>query len=256
MYEIVTWAILKSLVDSKGLYIQWYELDNTYYIYAADGSLRFQARIYKDSGADQTEFEATYKTATSANRPLTQLDTDGAQIVRHKAAKSGWTFSAMSMEFATSALQADCLHCKKADGTDISGVSIKIYNNSDTEITTKGVLDANLATAVKTVLDFEPPYDYELIGGSLRTETTISNDVRLWIVAVPDIAAASGGSKEMASGINLRYLTPGNVYDVDGRVSKYLTYSATYHTNKLRFIFKYPAGTSEALSIVLEHYKL
>jgi hypothetical protein len=123
------------------------------------------------------------------------------------------------------------------------------------EITTAGEGGANLATATKTILDFEPPHDYEIIGGSLRTVTSIDTDMRLWIVAVPDISAAYGGSKEMASNINLRYLTPGNVYDVDGRVSKYLSYNATYHTNKLRFIFTYPAGTTEELSITLEHYK-
>jgi len=59
----------------------------------------------------------------------------------------------------------------------------------------------------------------------------------------------------MATCINLKFLTPGNVYEVDGRVAKYLTYSATYHTNKLRFIFTYPAGTSETLAMTLEYYR-
>lgn len=182
------------------------------------------------------------------------VDTDGAQIVRLKAAKAGWAFRALGVEFTTAAL--DSLYCEDYTGATIPFVTCKYYNSSDTEVTTPGLLGANLATIVKTVVDIEPTYDYEIIGGSLRLLSTISDDCRLWIVAAPDIPAAYGGSREMASGVNLRYISSTEAFTVDGRVTKYMTYSATTHQGKLRFIFKHAAGLQATIMFLLDHYKL
>jgi hypothetical protein len=180
-------------------------------------------------------------------------DSDGAMIVRNKAAKKGWTFCSLPIEFETSRL-SDTLYSQDVNGNPRAFVTMKSYDAQDNEVTTPGLLNANYATIVKTVIDFEPPYDYEIIGGDLRTLTTIVNDMRLWIIAAPDVPAPQG-SKEMGGGINLRYLSPGNVFSVDGRVSKYATYHPVYHTNKIRMVFKYPAGTNESIMIVIQFYK-
>lgn len=251
------WSDFKSQLD-KGLPYRYLELDSTYYIYAIDGGFNFECAIDKDGNSDQTDFETNYK--ANAFTTFAQFDTDGAQIVRNKAAKRGWTFCSLPIEFATSRLQssnisgADDMYSQDSTGTTRSFITQKIYDNSGTEITTPGALGANYGNAVKTVIDFEPPYDFEIIGGDLRTLNTISSDIRLWIIAVPDIAAPNG-SKEMGGGINLRYLAPGNVWSVDGRVTKFAAYSATYHTNKIRLIFKYPAGTYENLQIIIQLYR-
>lgn len=249
----VTWSVFKSMVDAKGLLTQYIDIYDSYYLKAFDGPFEIRCIIPKTSPAssDQTDFETNYK--NTANSRLSQFDSDGANIVRVKAAKKGWTYAAIPFEFNTSSLTAP--YSKTVDGSDRPGISLKLYNSSNVEITVPGVLNVNLGTATRTVIDFEPPYDYEVIGGSIRTLTDILVDMRLWIIAVPDIPAGSGGSKEMAGGINLRYLSPGNVYQVDGRVSKLLAYDATYHTNKLRLIFDYPAGTVETLSVVMELYR-
>ena len=251
----IDWTNLKALSTSKAIPLQYVEGPTVYTVYAVDESFVTYCVIDKSPSdtTDLDDFVNNYKAIS--NIPLNQQDTDGAKIVRIKAAKRGWTYCALPFEFSTSRLGSTDLYSKMADGTDRSGISMKIYNASDVEITTPGLLGANLATAVKTVIDLEPAYDYELIGGTLRTLTDILSDMRLWIIAVPDISAASGGSKEMAGGVNLRYLSPGNEYHVDGRVSKSLTYSATYHTNKLRFILKYPAGEVETIAVTVEMYK-
>lgn len=201
------------------------------------------------------------ETAVKLLMYITQKDLDGADIVRVKAARKGWTFSAIPIEFTTSRLQSsnlsssDDLYSKDSNGVSRSFISLKLYDASDVEITSPGPAGVNYATAVKTVIDFEPPYDYEVIGGELRTLSTISSDLRLWLVAAPDIPAPLG-SKEMGGGINLRYLSPGNVWSVDGRVAKYATYDPVNHTNKIRLIIKYPAGEVENLQIVIQLYKL
>jgi len=180
-------------------------------------------------------------------------DIDGAIIVRPKAAKKGWSFWAIPIEITTSALAM--LYCKTVDGVDIPGISCKIYDNNNAEITTAGVLNANLNTCVKTVIDFEPPFDYEIIGGALRINSNPSQDIRLWIIGAPDIPAQYGGSKEFASGINLKFLAPDSSFEVDGRVTKYLVYNPATHQSKIRVVLKHPAGLQVNLQVVIHLYR-
>jgi hypothetical protein len=181
-------------------------------------------------------------------------DTDGAMITRNKAAKKGWTFCSLPFEFETARL-SDALFCQDSSGATRPFVTLKAYNANGEEVTSPGLAGINYTTIVKTVIDFEPPYDYEVIGGDLRTLTPITEDVRLWLVAAPDIPAPNG-SKEMGGGINLKFLTPSNVWSVDGRVTKYATYHPVLHTNKIRLILKYPPGVNETLTVIVQLYKL
>ena len=184
-----------------------------------------------------------------------QFDTDFAQIVRIKAAKKGWSFWALPIEITTSTLSGS-VYSKDSSNIDIPGITCKIYDNEDAEITTAGVLNANLAQCVKTVLDFEPAFDYEMIGGTLRVNSNPTQDIRLWIVGAPDIPAIYGGSKEFASGINLKFLAPDSSFEIDGRVTKYVSYNATDHRGKLRIILKHPAGLAVNLQVTIHTYRL
>ena len=181
-------------------------------------------------------------------------DIDGALIVRPKAAKKGWSFWAIPIEITTSTLSGT-LFCKDSNDVDIPGISCKIYDSNNNEITTAGLANINLATCVKTVIDFEPPFDYEIVGGNLRINSNPSTDIRLWIVGAPDIPVQYGGSKEFASGINLKFLAPDSSFEVDGRVTKYLTYDPNTHSGKMRLLFKHPAGTSVNIQITIHLYR-
>jgi hypothetical protein len=179
---------------------------------------------------------------------IRDADTDGAAIVRVKAAQKGWTFNMVGIEAATSTLNS--LYSKHFDGTTRSSLTCKYYDVSDVEITDP----ANQLNAVKMVLDYEPTYNYEIIGGKIQQASIPGSDLRVWVVAVPDIPSGSGGSKEMASCVNLKFIQPGDAVNADGRASKFMTYDATYHTNKLRFIFKHAAGLQHNVSILLETF--
>jgi len=183
-----------------------------------------------------------------------QLDTDGALIVRTKAAKKGWTFWSIPLEIVTSTIGAS-LYCKDNAGNSFSWVTAKIYDANNAEITTPGLLNANLATCVKTVVDFEPNFDFEIIGGALRISSNPGQDVRLWIVAAPDIPAQYGGSKEFASGINMKFLSANNSWDIDGRVSKFVAYDSVNHSGKIRMIIKHPAGLQVNLMFIAQIYR-
>lgn len=181
-------------------------------------------------------------------------DVDGAAIVRTKAAKKGWSFWAVPIEITTSTLSGT-LYCKDSAGNDIPGISCKIYDINNAEITTAGIANANLLTCVKTVVDFEPAFDYEIIGGALRVNSNPVEDVRLWIIGAPDIPAQYGGSKEFASGVNLKFLAPDSSFEIDGRVTKYLIYNPATHQSKMRMLLKHPAGLPLNIQIVIHVYR-
>jgi hypothetical protein len=171
--------------------------------------------------------------------------------------QTGWHYRLHGIELETSVLSS--VYEKKADGTDFSFSALKFFklvSNVETEITgddlNQTFLDAN---CVKTQLDWEPAHDYELVGGMLHQSTVPSSGVRLWIVGVPDVPAAYGGSKEFVTGVNLKFFSDQGV-SLDGRAPKFLAYSATNHTNKMRFIFRHDAGFKHKIHINMEIYKL
>jgi hypothetical protein len=176
-------------------------------------------------------------------------DTDGVPIQRIKASNSGWIYNLIPIEFTTSDLDSVC--SKHADGTNRAGITLKLYDDQDDEITSA----ENESDTVKTVVDFEPTYNYEIIGGSCRQMDTPTSAIRVWVVAIPDVPSANGGSIEMIGGINLQYIDPADKVDADGRAATFMAYNATYHTNKMRIILTHPAGTNHNLMVLLETFK-
>lgn len=260
------WTEWKVVYAAKGLPFQYDDDGSIYTIWTYDNLEAHVCQIFKGTvpdsvtasyaqatnDSDKTDFETNYK--NSGNTTLAQIDTDGASIVRIKAAKRGWSFWSVPIEIVTSTLGGS-LFCQDNAGNNISWITCKIYDGSNNEITTAGLLNANLNTCVKTVIDFEPTFNYEIIGGSLRVNSNPGSDIRMWIVAAPDIPAYLGGSKEFTSGINLKFLSADNSWEVDGRVTKSVTYDPVYHSGKIRMIIKHPAGTQVNLMFVAQLYR-
>lgn len=258
------WTQWKAVYAVKGLPFQYEESSQMYTIWSYDGQEVLLCQIFIGSvpessqvnqvqnDLDKTDFETNYK--PSGNVALSQLDSDGAQVVRVKAAKRGWSFWAVPIEITTSTLGGS-LFSQNSDGTDIPWINCKIYKADESEITTAGLLNANLSQCVKTVIDFEPTFDFEIIGGDLRINSNPASDIRLWIIGAPDIPAMYGGSKELTSGINLKFLAPDSSFTIDGRVTKTFTYNATDHRGKVRLILKHPAGTQVNLQFVVHLYR-
>jgi hypothetical protein len=187
-----------------------------------------------------------FSCATFGGVVIPNQDSESAQIVRIKTAPLGWSFEAHGIEFETCVLNS--IHSKNADGTDHIGIILKLFKQDGTEITTQAEADTS---CVETRIDWEPAYDYELIGGLIALEDRPTEDFRIWAVGVPDIPAASGGSIEMISTINMRFIVEG-MLQFDGRSS---TYNATLHTNKMRLVIKTAAGFKDKGVIVFEHFK-
>ena len=86
----VPWSALKQVADVKGV-LQYIEDTDNIYVFLVDGNFYLTCIINKHVDKESKEdFETNYK--PEANLNLWQNDTDGAQIVRVKAAKKGWSF--------------------------------------------------------------------------------------------------------------------------------------------------------------------
>lgn len=181
-------------------------------------------------------------------------DSDSAPLSRIKIAPSGWHYQLMSFEVETA--KKDSLYCKDSEGTDLGYASVKFYNDDDEDIS--GQLQAVLDTScTKTVVDFEAPFDIEIFGGILNHEGLPASDVRVWVIAAPDIPAELGGKIHFFNGgLNLKYITSAESIKTDGKVPKRIKYDPVYHSGVFRLVIKHGTGFKHAIQLGFEYYKL
>jgi hypothetical protein len=175
-----------------------------------------------------------------------QLTDDGRMVSRQTVAQSG-RHRMRCFTFYTA--DPSKLHNKKCDDTNYEDITQKEYDADGVEITS-----APYTGSVKTVLDFEPAHDYEIIGGEVSVPSDLKDGTTdAWFAAcigVPDVPEQMGGNVNFVNCVNLEAFD--GILDIDGRATTYMTYNATYHTNKIRFVFKHPAGVSKRFQIFLE----
>lgn len=246
MQKELNWTNFKSFLSSRNLSCQYFDDGNSYYLYALDGYLSVFCLIPKDSPAntDQSDFETNFK--STGNKSFT--DNDNILVVRNKIAIKGSSYRLIPAEVTTAKYNG--LFSQDYAGNNRTFITHKIYDSNGNEITDS----QNEGNAVKSIIDFEPTYDLEIIGGECNQKTTPTTDIRIWAIAVPDVAAQYGGSKEMVGGINLKYIDATSKISIDGKASKFMAYNATYHTNKIRFIIKYDQGVQHDLMIILHYF--
>lgn len=248
----LTWTEFKQVVSNNSLRIQYIDKNKFYHLYTADDTVNYTCDISKaptaPGGSDQEDFENNYK--DDANGGLSPKDSDGSPIARTKMTKSGWHYQLYGLEMQTAKLNS--LVDKDVDGSSLSNSTIKFYDNNDTELTTQAELDSS---CVKTVIDWEPPWDYEIIGGTFRQLNVPASDTVMHVIAVPDIPAGSGGSIPFVNNINLRFVGTEDRIEANGRTSKHLTYSASLHTNKLRIIVEHNVSVQHRMQIQFEIFR-
>ena len=185
-------------------------------------------------------------------RSNTLRDESNRPLMQNTICPDGWTYQHLNFEIQTGIL--NCLYAKDYAGDNVPGLTLKFFDGSGNELIagTQAELDSS---CVVTQLDYEPTVDFVLVGGGITHMTVPTNDLRLYVVGVPDLSAAYGGSKEFIVGLNLKFHEPKFVWDIDGRTGKKLTYDATYHTNKMRLICKHSLAENIRIKIHYETYK-
>src|SRR3954464_5724144 len=112
------WTGWKAVYAAKGSPFQYDDDGALYTIWTYDADEIHMCQIWKgtvpdlavaaysqaQNDSDKSDFETNFKSL--GNMPLSQLDTDGASIVRIKAAKRGWSFWSIPIEIVSSTLGA------------------------------------------------------------------------------------------------------------------------------------------------------
>jgi len=257
------WPEFKTVIDS-GLQYSWVlDSNQNNVINVLDGSINYRC-VISDSDTDYSDWDTNYKPASKKN--LTPLDSDGALIQRTKTTKTGWHYEPRSLDFYSSKLNS--LYNRKDDGagiddgTDYGDGVLKFYNASNTELVQGGSeTDADFqirldAGCVKTHLDWQSTYDFDIIGGALQIKNKPTDRAYIWCIVAPDIPENLGGSVPyFAGGINLEFFTAGASMKFDGRGIKSFVYDPVNNSNKVRFIIKHKAGEQIGLQIMIDQFK-
>lgn len=180
-----------------------------------------------------------------------ELDEQGRQIVRTAAGRAGWTYLARSIELETSKIGS--LFSQDYTGNNLTDVSLKFYNSNNQEVTTPN----DEMSIVKTVLTVKPNYDYELISGNLRQQTSPNSDVRIWTIG--GILELGGPYvKEFTQCINMKFIGADEQVTTDGRASKYMKkdiVGVPYQGNQLQVIIRHTAGVYHKIMLILEYFR-
>lgn len=254
MKRIRDWTEFKKYLD-RGLSPQEIADDDNegqVNIILIDGFLKVYFRAYKGNETDDTSTEWTeYKNNYQANANKTFTDSNGIPLARTKITKSGWHYQAHGTEFVTAKLNS--VFNEDANGNDLGLTTIKYYDNNNVELVagTQAELDAN---CVKTVFSWESDQDIDVIGGILEQPVPPTKDVRVWVIAIPDLPAANGGSVPFTQGgVNLRYIS--GSLDIDGKTAKTLPYDSTYHTSKFEIIVKHDTGYQTPIHMIFNLFR-
>ena len=204
--------------------------------------------VYNDGSSDVTDPAKAWSYLTGEQ--VFHTDSENAQFFLPKYAPAGWSYEAHPIEFKTSTLSS--IYSKDESLNDYGFSTIKFYDTMGAELTTQNDIDAN---CVKTVVEWEPTVDYLIIAGRMFWVDTITTDVRVWVIGVPNLTYAQGGSRRFVGGVNLKFIKEKSGLTTDGRAPKRLNYNATYHTSKFKYIIRHAAGDKIDFQLIHDIYK-
>lgn len=255
-----TWSEFKAICTKKSLSIQFEQFDSGYRVYGPDANALvweiFLPLVIPDEqgnaipNPDRLDFETNFKATANSKITQVQVDSDGAPMSRVKVAPSGWSYQLRMFEFQSSVVGSTIN--RDANKRDLSDAKLTLLSADGQEIADQGAADTDCA---RTMLDIEPPYDYYIVGGNVKTGSEPNLTTYVNVMGAPDIPAQFGGSKVFVQNVNLRYIQIERGVEADGRAAKWLQYNPTLHTNKLRFMFDHEPGYKLAIAIFLELYK-
>jgi hypothetical protein len=203
-----------------------------------------------DTVASDTTCEFDYVDLENFNEVATNATSrsswDGRQEVRITPALNGARLHLIPIYFKTA--DSSSLHNVGPERalTDITYTML----DADEDVTT------DPQEAVATLIDFEPEFNYEIMGGSLLIDPTlIGGTSDAWwgiIVGVPDLPSSVGGSVPFSREFNLEMC--GTSQEMDGVATTFMLYHPLYHTGKIRAHIKHPVGASKRFQFFLRTF--
>ena len=182
-------------------------------------------------------------------------DSSGRAIMRGASTIKGWHYQAHSVQFSIN--QINSVYNKDEDGNDLGFSTMKVYDTNGIECITQADADVN---GVKTVLKWEPNFDFEVISGNIRQENKQSQDIYMYVNAIVPTGLPSPNDFSKIpftnGGINMKYIGADEILKTDGRSAKYLPGASGAY---FEIIANYSAGSllsgGHEMSIIFEIYK-
>lgn len=261
-----SWSDWKGIQSNKNIVLQLDSDGTKYTIYGYDGPEVHVCFIWIDdppantqaagysagqNATDKADFETNFK--STANASIEPKTKDGRQTVRDSCANRTTNFNLRAISFYTA--RSGSIHTvNPVTDADWNDTTMKLYDISGSLVTDPALS----GSVVKTIIDFMPHYNYEIVGGFMDIPTAIKDgNTDQWFISgigVPDLPPQMYGSVPYISEVNIEAITTQRVMS-DGRAISYLPYNyGGYPTNKLRFIIKHPAGAQQRFQIYLEHF--
>ena len=261
------WTDWKASYAAKAYKFQYEDIGIIYKIWFYDGPEVHICEIWKSAvpayivsggytqaqnDSDLSDFQTHFK--ASGNTQLDPVTKDNRLIVKTSATNRTTNFNLRIMSFYTS--KAGSIHnINPVTDADFGDMTLALYQPDGNG----GWISATDGYATKTVIDWVPHYNYEIIGGTIDIPAILKDSTTdQWYVSaigVPDYPPAYGGQVPYISEVNLEAATTNRV-DSDGRAVSYMAYNygGMPNTNKMRFIFKHPAGAQQRFQIYIEHF--
>lgn len=264
------WTAWKAIELVKGGPYQYDDDGDTYTIWFYDGPEVHLCTIWKDSvpdsiinnegysqaqnDSDKTDWETNYK--PTANGVVEPRADDGRLTIRVTTAKKTKNFKLRAVSFYSSKANSQRSFNPIADA-DYGDVTLTLKKWDSGTSTWVAATDSD---ATKTIVDWDPTYAYEIIGGWVDLPSDLKDGTTdAWFLAcvgVPDYAVY-GLAVDFVSEVNLEAVTTQKV-NSDGRATQYLSPTiaggVNYHTNRLRWIVKHPAGLQKRFQIFVETF--
>lgn len=196
-------------------------------------------------------------------------DGEGRQLTRHVITIPEWHYSPRSLDFYTAkhkSLYNRSHYCPANDatidgGADLGDAIMKFYDATNT-LLTQGAEESDAdfqirltANCVKTDLEFEPTFNYDIIGAKLQFRNPPTDRAYFWVVAAPDVPEAYGGNVVfMGGGMNASFFEDKGNFECDGKSVSRVTYDGTYHSGKVALITKHGVGVQIGIQFILQFY--
>ena len=198
-------------------------------------------------------------------------DPEGRQFTRNVVTEPNWHYSPRSLDFYTAkrnSLYNRSHHCGALnnDATidaspDMGDGWLKFYDATNTLLVQDGgESDEDFqirltANCCKTVLEFEPDFNYDVLGAKLQFRNPPSDRAYFWFVAAPDVPEAYGGNVVfMGGGMNISFFSDKGYFECDGKSVSRVTYDGTYHSGKVALITKHGVGVQIGVQLILQFY--
>jgi len=203
----LTWAQLKIILDSTSCPFVHVDGGDDITVHTNTPAFSFFCEMVAGTD-DYIDFTTNYEGTTKGNSKT--YDESGRTLSRLAIANSGNGIHCHAFTFSTCDL--DSFRSKEDDNTtDHLGFTYTLYNSSGVEITNPSLEN----TAVQTEIIWMPPYDYEMIGGTLHQQEKPDSDIYGFLTACPDIPVYT---KNMCTGgLNLKFMESSEQFKLDGR---------------------------------------